>query len=238
MLPPFIDGLGNKYPLSFEFKAPTIDPKGVEQGVITGHADGVITINAEEADHERREATRVILREPQRTLIGHMRHEVGHYIDWAYAYRFDKDGYVKVFGDPLKIDYEKSKNRYYQVGPQPNWELHYVSAYSSMHPWEDFAECTNVYLDILSIAETANDQGFPTIPIGSEAKIEEIIHDTLRLAVVISEFNCDLGLPPLLPEKIPVPVVQKLGYIHSLRRKDMRERASKELKKESKLVAT
>ncbi len=204
-LPPFVDGISDPYPLSFEFKAPTVTEAGETIGVITGHADGVITINAEEADHERREATRVILREPQRTLIGHMRHEVGHYIDWAYAYRFDKDDYVKVFGDPLATDYGRAKDWYYENGPEVDWESKYVSAYASMHPWEDFAECTNVYLDILSIAETANDQGFPTIATGPEAKLDEVIHDTLRLAVVISEFNCDLGLPPLLPEKIPVP---------------------------------
>ncbi len=81
-LPPYIGQMRSTYPLTFQFAAPAII-NGETQSVITGHAEGVITINAEEADSDRREATRVALGEPQRTLIGHMRHEIGHYIDWS-----------------------------------------------------------------------------------------------------------------------------------------------------------
>ena len=49
------------------------------QPVITGHADGVITLDVEEADDARREQIRTQLREPYRTLLGHLRHEVGHH---------------------------------------------------------------------------------------------------------------------------------------------------------------
>ena len=46
---------------------------------MTGHANGVITLNLAEADDAERERRRVQLYEPQRTLVGHFRHESGHY---------------------------------------------------------------------------------------------------------------------------------------------------------------
>ncbi len=161
-LPPYLGeahvGLVNQYfPLSFRFPAPAL-LDGVMQPVITGHAEGVITINAEEADSERREATRVALGEPQRTLIGHMRHEIGHYLDWCYAWQVAADKYRQLFGDPMAIDYEQSKQRHYNKGAPADWPTSFVSAYGSMHPWEDFAETVNAYLDLMAIAQTARDQ--------------------------------------------------------------------------------
>ncbi len=135
-LPPYIGDIQTHYPLSFQFAVPT-EVDGSLQMVITGHAEGVITINGEEADSDRREATRVALDEPQRTLIGHMRHEIGHYIDWSYAWQVAQADYIELFGDPMAIDYEQAKQRHYAEGAPPDWPTRHVSAYASMHPWED-----------------------------------------------------------------------------------------------------
>jgi len=62
--------------LAFEFLADTPD---AEKLVLTGHANGVITINIAEANDAKREKRRLALGEPYRTLLGHFRHEVGHY---------------------------------------------------------------------------------------------------------------------------------------------------------------
>ncbi len=134
-LPPYIDHLTDQYPLAFEFRAPVL-VDGVLQTVSTGHAQGVITINAEEADSDRREAVRVALGEPQRTLVGHMRHEIGHYIDWSYAWQIARGEYIALFGDPHAVDYEQSKLRHYSTGAPTDWPLRHVSAYASMHPWK------------------------------------------------------------------------------------------------------
>lgn len=218
-LPPYIDDLRVTYPLTFQFPAPTV-VDGVKQVVITGHADGVITINAEEADSDRREATRVALGEPQRTLIGHMRHEIGHYIDWSYAWQVARDEYVQLFGDPIATDYEQSKQRHYSQGAPPDWRTKHVSAYASMHPWEDFAETVNAYLDLMAIAETARDQKLGDIDVSPAAEISRVIQQVLPMAVAISEFNTDLGLPPLLPEHLSHAAVAKLGFVHRLRHSD------------------
>lgn len=215
-LPPYIEGLTDAYPLSFQFAAPTI-VNGVKQVAITGHADGVITINAEEADSDRREATRVALGEPQRTLIGHMRHEIGHYIDWSYAWQVKRQAYVGLFGDPMAIDYEQAKQRHYSRGAPADWHGKFVSAYASMHPWEDFAETVNAYLDLMAIAETARDQKLVDIDVSPAAEVSRIIQQTLPMAVAISEFNTDLGLQPLLPEQLSPAAVTKLNFVHSLR---------------------
>ena len=47
--------------------------------MITGHADGVITLDLAESDDAHREALREQLGEPYRTVLGHFRHEIGHY---------------------------------------------------------------------------------------------------------------------------------------------------------------
>lgn len=221
-LPPYINDLTSVYPLSFQFAAPTIID-GVKQPVITGHADGVITINAEEADSDRREATRVALGEPQRTLIGHMRHEIGHYIDWSYAWQVQRKRYTELFGDPLSLDYEQSKQRHYSQGAPADWPNKFVSAYASMHPWEDFAETVNAYLDIMAIAETARDQKLGDIDVSPAAEVSRIIQQTLPMAVAISEFNTDLGLQPLLPEQLSPTAVTKLSFVHGLRHPKIKE---------------
>ncbi|MCC6510426.1 MAG: putative zinc-binding metallopeptidase [Pirellulaceae bacterium] len=215
-LPPYVARTMDDYPLSFEFKVPTMID-GLAQPISTGHAEGVITIDAEEADSDRREATRLALGEPHRTLIGHMRHEIGHYIDWSLASRVAFNDYVQLFGNPSQVDYEQAKQRHYTEGPPGDWALHFVSAYATMHPWEDFAETVNAYLDIMAIAETANDQRLAKIDTSPTASLPKIVEQILPMAVAISEFNADLGLQPLLPEQLVQPTIDKLAYVHQLR---------------------
>lgn len=223
-LPPYVAGVAQRYPLTFQFLAPTVNADGTVAPVSTGHAEGLITINVEEADSDRREATRLALREPQRTLIGHMRHEIGHYLDWCYASKVDFTGYVELFGDPAAVDYEQAKQRHYSQGAPSDWPAHFVSAYASMHPWEDFAETVNAYLDMMAIAETANDQGLVIINTAATADMATIVAEVLRVAISISEFNSDLGLQLLLPEQLPPPTIAKLAYVHRLRMPEMRQR--------------
>lgn len=227
-LPPYIGEMRFVYPLTFRFAAPTM-VNGEFQTVITGHAEGVITINAEEADSDQREATRIALGEPQRTLIGHMRHEIGHYIDWSYAWRISRGPYIELFGDPMAVDYELAKQRHYAEGAPVDWPARFVSAYASMHPWEDFAETVNAYLDIMAIADTARDQKLCDIDTNPAAEIGRIIQQTLPVAVAISEFNTDLGLPALLPEQLSTVAVAKLSFVHQLRRLELRDKFMQQL---------
>ncbi|HBN75437.1 MAG TPA: hypothetical protein DD473_06390 [Planctomycetaceae bacterium] len=215
--PPYLGETGVEFPLEFQFLAPQVDDAGKQIPVYTGHANGVITINLMEADRVFRERTRLELNEPQRTLIGHMRHEIGHYIDMCYLQKVAAEKYAEVFGDPNAVSYGDAKDLYYKQGAPDNWAENYVSAYATMHPMEDMAETMNVYLDLISIARTANVFHYSKIDISPRANIDKFVQDTLKVAVVVSEFNSDLGLMPLLPEQLPQSVVDKIGFIHSLR---------------------
>ncbi len=143
--------------LSFDIKSDLED-----QRVLTGHSDGLITLNIEEADPAKRERNRLALKERYRTLLGHFRHEIGHY----YWDRLVGEGegdrleaFRKVFGDE-RSDYAQALERHYQA-PLADYHLSFISSYASSHPWEDFAETFAHYLHMRDTLETANISASP-----------------------------------------------------------------------------
>ena len=139
--------------LAFEFLA---DPEPGGPPLLTGHADGVITINIAEADDSERERRRAAMGEPYRTLLGHMRHESGHYY-WDRCIRgtaSELDAFRSIFGDE-RADYNAALASYYQNGAQAGWQDQFVSAYATAHPWEDWAETWAHYLHMVDTLETA-----------------------------------------------------------------------------------
>ena len=65
--------------LSFRFLSDVVSPDGKTSKIMTGHNEGTITLNIAEADDAARETIRHAMKEPYRTLLGHFRHEIGHY---------------------------------------------------------------------------------------------------------------------------------------------------------------
>ena len=123
--------------------------------VLTGHADGVITVNIAEADDAEREKRRTAMHEPYRTLLGHMRHESGHYYwDRLIAGTPELDEFRSLFGDE-RADYAASLGAHYDRGAPADWQERFVSAYASSHPWEDWAETWAHYLHMVDTLETA-----------------------------------------------------------------------------------
>ena len=141
---------GDPERLLFDFLASAPQSK-----ILTGHDNGIITISLQEADDVERERLRTHLHEPYRTLLGHFRHEVGHY----YWDRLVRDGgkieeFRAVFGDET-LDYNTALQSHYQNGAPCNWRESYISAYATMHPWEDFAETWAHYLHMIDTLEMA-----------------------------------------------------------------------------------
>ena len=137
--------------------------------MLTGHDLGDITINIAEADDAERERRRTAMHEPYRTLLGHFRHEVGHY----YWDRLVRDApalspYREIFGDERE-DYNAALQKHYKDGPPADWREHFVSAYATTHPWEDFAETWAHYLHIVDTLETARSFGIRIDPKGLAA---------------------------------------------------------------------
>ena len=199
--------------------------------VVTGHADGVITLDVEEADDAWREQRRAVLAEPYRTLLGHLRHECGHYYwqrlvdgtDWIGPFR-------GTFGDERR-DYTAALKSHYQAGPPPDWGTRYVSAYASTHPWEDWAETWAHYLHLVDTLDTARSFGVdgenvelsyerygPDVVAGTgdphAAEFLHLINGWMELTGVLNELSRSMGVPDFYPFVLSVPAVRKLHLVH------------------------
>ncbi|MBX9456525.1 MAG: putative zinc-binding peptidase [Rhizobium sp.] len=214
--------------LAFEFLADTLDASGNAEPVLTGHSDGLIQINIAEADDAERERRRAMMGEPYRTLIGHFRHEVGHfYWDLLVKDRGGIPAFTELFGDPTQ-DYNAALQAHYANGPQPDWQLNYISAYASSHPWEDFAETWAHCFHMVDGLETASAYGiFPAdLPAGAihqadvdpydATSIDQIILAWVPLTVAINSINRSLGQPDLYPFVLTNAIVAKIDYVFRL----------------------
>src|SRR3569623_1888140 len=59
-------------------------------------------------------------------------------------------------------------HRHYNEGPQPNWQENFVSAYATMHPWEDWAETWAHCIHMRDTLDTAMQSELSTALAGSE----------------------------------------------------------------------
>ncbi|MBA3449250.1 MAG: putative zinc-binding metallopeptidase [Pseudaminobacter sp.] len=223
--------------LAFDFLA---DPFGAGPGgerILTGHDNGLITLNVAEADSAERERMRARLGENYRTLLGHFRHEVGHYY-WERLIRDDAtrlDRFRAVFGDE-RTDYEAALRAYYASGAPPDWQDRCISAYAASHPWEDWAESWAHYLHITDTLEMVHSLNFPlgrleTVddnrlaqgdtgnPPGGQASptpFEKILERWLVLSEASNSINRCMGLPDLYPFVISPRAAEKLRFVHEL----------------------
>lgn len=181
----------------------------------TGHCQGRITINIQEADDDERERLRVQLGESQRTLIGHFRHEIGHYY-WEVLVRGHAEaGFKATFGDHEQPTYNEALERHYQSGPPADWQERFISAYASMHPWEDFAETFAAYLDMVCILDSAVHQGLGAAR-SEQSSLDTMLIDYQQIGMAMNEMNRSVGLVDLVPEVFVQPVVAKLRFIHEV----------------------
>lgn len=214
---------GAPLPLSFSFMADALPDDGLwrsmagQEKVYTGHAAGHITINLMEADTVERERLRVDLNESHRTLIGHFRHEIGHYYWDLLVKEQDEAACIALFGDHNAPTYAEALERYYQEGPPADWRERFISAYATMHPWEDFAETFALYLDIVSVVDTALHLG--VVSGDYDGTLERLLLDFHQVGLSVNELNRDMGLLDLAPSVIAPPVHEKLAYIHELIRR-------------------
>ena len=212
--------------LQFDFKAD--EGTGDNQRVLTGHDNGLITINIAEADDIEREQARQSMNEVYRTLLGHFRHEVGHYywdrlIDNSPALEECR----QLFGDE-RADYGEALKKHYAQGPPRDWLQHFISSYASSHPWEDWAETWAHYLHILDTLQTAHAFGLRLDPLDAPyqglraamqdpyqlADFGQIMAMWLPLTFALNSLNRSMGLPDPYPFIISPAVADKLAFIH------------------------
>jgi hypothetical protein len=180
-----------------------------KEAVITGHADGIVTIDLAESDPAKREARRTEFGEPYRTLLGHFRHEIGHYFQPHVV--DDWDACRALFGDE-RADYQAAIDAHYANGAPPDWPEEHVSAYATMHPWEDWAETFAHYLHITDTLETAEAFGLTAAPVADT--IDAIIDTWLPLTYALNQVNRSMGQGDLYPFTLAPRVISKLGFVH------------------------
>lgn len=209
------------------------------QQVLTGHLDGVITLNIAEADDTERVRRRIQMHEPYRTLLGHLRHEAGHY----YWDRLIRDGgrvdeFRAMFGDE-RADYGGSLEAYYARGgaAAATWQERHVSAYATSHPWEDWAETWAHYLHMIDLLETAASYGtclavpgtdeidrvsdpFEGAPTG----FDELVDEWVPLTLLLNSLNRSLGQEDAYPFALSTQALGKLRFVHDTIRARQRQR--------------
>jgi hypothetical protein len=208
--------------LEFEF----LEDNGTGGQVMTGHDNGLITLNIAEADDAYRESTRTAMHEPYRTLLGHFRHETGHYyFDRLIAGTPWLEPFRKLFGDE-SVNYAEALDAYYRDGPPADWSESYISAYATMHPWEDWAETWAHYLLIVDVLDTATSYGVALLPsdptdptLTDQTPVEDASFDDLMkrwfpLTYALNSLNRSLGMPDGYPFTLAPPVVEKLRLVH------------------------
>jgi hypothetical protein len=204
-----------------------------QAAVTTGHADGVITLDLDETDPAHRERMRMRLGEPYRTVLGHMRHEIAHY----YQPILVPEGTPaqarcrELFGDDRE-DYRQAMDRYYHSsGASAGWKQRFVSAYATMHPWEDWAETFAHYLHVRDTLQTASAYGVrvegPSIktddsaplhsrPDDVEEGIATLLEAWIPMTYALNAISRSMGSPDLYPFVLTEEIEAKLAFIDEL----------------------
>lgn len=213
--------------LQFEFLSNDLS----DTPVMTGHLNGVITINVEEADEIQRHINQLQMGEKYRTVLGHFRHEVGHY----YWNRLVRDGgfipqFRALFGNEQK-HYGDALERYYSQGAPADWEEEFISEYASSHPWEDWAETWANYLHIMDSLETAWSFGLQLRPVRGNLSnltadmlddpytiddFQRIMSGWLPLSIAVNNLNRGMGHKDFYAFYISPKAIEKLSFVHRL----------------------
>jgi hypothetical protein len=208
--------------LTFRLLGDEVRADGSVKRVLTGHEDGLVTLNIAEADDPVREALRVEMGEPYRTLLGHFRHEVGHFFQEVLVDEAGLGGdFAALFGDPAQ-DYAEALKRHYAEGAPPGWAEAHVSAYAASHPWEDWAETWAHWLHMTDGLETATRYGLaPDIdPYG--APIERLTEAWVPLSIAMNAMNRAMGQADFYPFVLAPRVVEKLAFVHRVTSPELR----------------
>jgi hypothetical protein len=210
----------------FEFLA---DQPG--QHVMTGHCNGVITLNVAEADDAERVRRRVEMHEPYRTLLGHLRHESGHYY-WDQLVRDAgrEEAFRAVFGDERQDYAQALRDHYARGGAIEGWETSHVSAYATAHPWEDWAETWAHYLHMVDLLETAASYNTKLALPGNGSEVEEVINPLetglpdfqllvdqwIPVTLLVNSLNRSLGQEDAYPFALSGGALEKLRFVHDM----------------------
>ncbi|PLT25188.1 MULTISPECIES: putative zinc-binding metallopeptidase [unclassified Pseudoalteromonas] len=228
--------------LSFDFIADRnvsdhfVSPIIGQDVVFTGHDCGHITINLAEADDVARSQAKIAMGERYRTLLGHFRHELGHYyFDQLIANSPKKHALCKQYFGDDELDYQQALDTHYKQGAPANWHETFISEYATMHPYEDWAETWAHYMHIIDTLETAKNFSITGSTTGNEFELDEadelrlpqsayyfnsqtsidaILDTWMEFSIILNSLNRSMGLADAYPFVLTQAVRTKLSFIH------------------------
>ncbi|MEO8319495.1 MAG: putative zinc-binding metallopeptidase [Bradyrhizobium sp.] len=190
--------------------------------ILTGHLAGLITLNLAEADDAERESRRIAFREPYRTLLGHFRHEVGHfYWEVLVGQTNLKSPFQLIFGYESR-SYEAALIAYHQRTERSYDRQAFISEYATSHPWEDWAETFAHFLHIVATLDSAaglplslDERSRQTLEDPyMEADFDALLTSWRPVAYSINELNRSMGLNDAYPFQLSPAVRGKLHFVH------------------------
>jgi hypothetical protein len=185
-----------------------------------GHLDGLITLDLDEADAAQREQIRATLGEPYRTPLGHIRHELGHYVWQRYiaGYPTRLDEFREVFGDET-VDYAQSLDDHYARGDDGSWRDDHVSLYAAAHPWEDYAESWAQVMHVHDVVSTGSAWGVVDSP-GEPFDPEQWMSTAVLATLAANELARAMGMRDLYPFALSPGARRKIEVAWRLTRSD------------------
>ncbi|MFD1883847.1 zinc-binding metallopeptidase family protein [Paracoccus pacificus] len=187
--------------------------------VMMGHQNGIITINVVEADDEIRFHRKNRLGERYRSMVGHFRHEIAHFLferlevtpGFLPAFR-------PVFGDETQ-DYGAALARHYAAPRDPGEE--FITPYATAHPHEDWAETCAHFLHLVDMTDSFMASGLMAPQVPSKDYDAYADPDSTRLfqiasvvALAVNDINRALDNPDLYPFVLTPRIRQKLSFAH------------------------
>ena len=189
-----------------------------------GHADGVITINVDEADAAEREARRIMLQERYRTILGHFRHEIGHLVFLRLSGKPEfLDAFRKLFGDE-RADYAKALKDHYSGDPPKDWDETHLTRYATAHPHEDWAETFAHFLHLVAVTASAEAADLsspaltaagPGFDVYTATGPEPFLTIGAELSLALNHVTRSIGLPDPYPFVLSAETREKLAFVQS-----------------------
>ena len=171
------------------------------------------------------------MHEPYRTLLGHMRHEVGHYYWERLIARH------AACSAPFRASVRRRARRLRRgaAGALPERPARPTGSRGSSaptrraHPWEDWAETWAHYLHMVDTLETAaacgvsikprrrDEPALARVPAAAgspDAAFDRLMASWFPLTYVLNNLNRGLGVPDAYPFVLSRPAIEKLRFVH------------------------
>lgn len=189
-----------------------------EEPVMMGHANGIITINVTEADELIRLQRQHQLREQYRSMVGHLRHEIAHFLFTRLSAQPDfLPAFREIFGDE-RADYGAALQAHYANPQLPKGD--YITDYATAHPHEDWAETTAHLLHMVDFTDSFVNAGLsmsglpPDYAPYQDGNAEHLLTITTDVAIAINDINRALDNSDLYPFVLTPRIREKLTFVH------------------------